>query len=1150
MRIDDRLPLAAYRLTTFAMALLAATALTAAPARADGGNGGGGGGNPGGTGATGFTGSTGGNANNFLGGGGGGGGGNGNGAGAATVTNTGALTGGLGGSGGSFTGGGGNSGAGGGGGGGGYEAIVTGSGTSSNSGAITGGNGGNAGNGGGLGNGGNGGTGGVGVQFTSSGATFTNTGTVTGGAGGSGGTGALPGSGGVGGDAISGSGLTIVNRGTITSGNGGVNGNGTTNVAGNAITGSNLTVINSGTIAIGSGTVVNTVTFTGGTNVLELQAGSTIIGNVIAFSTADTLALGGSTNATFNTTQIGPGPGEQYRVFGVFQKTGTSTWTLTGTPGQTTSWAINLGTLAVANVTSLGGGTLTLNGGTLQALGVLTLTDPVAIASGGGTFDTNGNAMVVSTTITGSGGLTKIGNGILTFQTTQSYTGGTTINAGTLELDTVGGSLPTGGALTVNGGLFDMSQIATGQSVGALAGTGGQISLGANNLTTNSSASTTLATQITGTGALIKQGTGTLTLTGNNLYSGGTQIQGGLINFSALNNFGTGNITLNGGGLQWASGNTLDVSSRLVLGSGGGTFDTNGNNVTFASGLSGSGGLTKQGSGLLNLTGNNTYTGATSVNAGTLAVNGSITSSVTVGPSGTLGGTGTITGTVTTQGTLAPGNSIGTLNITGSFVQAAGSTYQVEANAAGQSDRIAVTGTAAIQGGTVQVLAQPGTYATSTTYTILSTTGGRTGAYSGVTSNFAFLTPTLSYDANNVFLTLALLGTGGTGFLMSAFTPNQKAVATALNQSFANASGDYLTVINGLASLTAFQGPAALTALSGEQYADFGTMNVNNAALFMGAIGQQMAIARGTTASGGQRASLAQACDVAACDGVSPFSAWASGLGGVGSVSGDYNASTATYNFGGAAVGIDYRIDPRFLVGLATTYTSGNLWVNGFPGKGWTNNVGVAAYGSFTQDGFYADLLGGYGWYNNQMLRQIVIPGLQPRTANGSTNANQALGQVETGYRIPIYAPASATLAPFGRLQASSVTQNAFSENGAQSLSLNVAQQTTNSLRTLFGIDLAGVLPVSSERTVDIGLRLGWQHEFASTQRPITAALSGAPFAGFTVYGATPQPDAAVVSFRAATSVADAVQLYLRYDGEIGSGTDNHAFNLGVRLSW
>ena len=56
----------------------------------------------------------------------------------------------------------------------------------------------------------------------------------------------------------------------------------------------------------------------------------------------------------------------------------------------------------------------------------------------------------------------------------------------------------------------------------------------------------------------------------------------------------------------------------------------------------------------------------------------------------------------------------------------------------------------------MQVLAQPGNYGNSTTYTILRATGGVSGTYSGVTSNFAFLTPTLSYDANDVFLTLSL----------------------------------------------------------------------------------------------------------------------------------------------------------------------------------------------------------------------------------------------------------------------------------------------------------------------------------------------------------------------------------------------------------
>jgi uncharacterized protein with beta-barrel porin domain len=59
-----------------------------------------------------------------------------------------------------------------------------------------------------------------------------------------------------------------------------------------------------------------------------------------------------------------------------------------------------------------------------------------------------------------------------------------------------------------------------------------------------------------------------------------------------------------------------------------------------------------------------------------------------------------------------------------------------------------------------------------------------------------------------------------------------------------------------------------------------------------------------------------------------------------------------------------------------------------------------------------------------------------------------------------------------------------------------------------------------------------------------------APSASFIVHGATPQRDAAVIGFQFSTNVAAATQIFLRYDGDIGSGTDNHALNLGVRLSW
>jgi uncharacterized protein with beta-barrel porin domain len=74
--------------------------------------------------------------------------------------------------------------------------------------------------------------------------------------------------------------------------------------------------------------------------------------------------------------------------------------------------------------------------------------------------------------------------------------------------------------------------------------------------------------------------------------------------------------------------------------------------------------------------------------------------------------------------------------------------------------------------------------------------------------------------------------------------------------------------------------------------------------------------------------------------------------------------------------------------------------------------------------------------------------------------------------------------------------------------------------------------------------------EYADTGRPITGALTGAPSNGFTVYGATPQRDSMLIAFSAGTAITMTSQIYLRYQGEIASGSDNHTFNLGVRLVW
>ncbi len=125
---------------------------------------------------------------------------------------------------------------------------------------------------------------------------------------------------------------------------------------------------------------------------------------------------------------------------------------------------------------------------------------------------------------------------------------------------------------------------------------------------------------------------------------------------------------------------------------------------------------------------------------------------------------------------------------------------------------------ATLSGGTVNVLAQNGTYSPSTKYTILTTTNsnGLSGTFDKVTSNLAFFKPTLSYDATDVFLTLDLLnngGGGGLGFSSVAQTRNQIAVATALD-----ASPVTDPLVKALFNQTADGARQAFDALSGEVF--------------------------------------------------------------------------------------------------------------------------------------------------------------------------------------------------------------------------------------------------------------------------------------------------------------------------------------------
>jgi fibronectin-binding autotransporter adhesin len=166
-------------------------------------------------------------------------------------------------------------------------------------------------------------------------------------------------------------------------------------------------------------------------------------------------------------------------------------------------------------------------------------------------------------------------------------------------------------------------------------------------------------------------------LSGQSTYTGATAVNVGTLQAGAVNAFSPSSAfsVVSGAVLNLAGFNqtigSLAGAGAVTLGSATLTTGNDNTSSTFSGVISGTGGLTKIGNGILTLTGSNASTGATTVNAGGLVVNGRVASNVTVN-GGVVSGIGSLGGLVTNGGVLAPGNSIGTLTINGNFSQNGG----------------------------------------------------------------------------------------------------------------------------------------------------------------------------------------------------------------------------------------------------------------------------------------------------------------------------------------------------------------------------------------------------------------------------------------------------------------------------------------------
>ncbi len=257
------------------------------------------------------------------------------------------------------------------------------------------------------------------------------------------------------------------------------------------------------------------------------------------------------------------------------------------------------------------------------------------IRGGSALLNLNGHSLTKAGTneVRIAGGMVNAGSiivnqGIFTLEGSTSTDVGTniTVNSNTiLQFSAASGTIA--GPIVLNG---------TGVTVNDATAAAGTSTVVANitlqgNATFNGPATSNLIlsgmlTESGGARSITKTGTSTLTL-GNtstltpNSYSGGTNMNGGVVNFAALSSLGTGPLLFNGGTLQYGSGVTDDVSILPIsLNVSGGTIDSNFNTISLAHNIIGAGGLTLKGNGIITLSGTNTYAGPTTIQNGTVVL--------------------------------------------------------------------------------------------------------------------------------------------------------------------------------------------------------------------------------------------------------------------------------------------------------------------------------------------------------------------------------------------------------------------------------------------------------------------------------------------------------------------------------------------------
>jgi uncharacterized protein with beta-barrel porin domain len=484
---------------------------------------------------------------------------------------------------------------------------------------------------------------------------------------------------------------------------------------------------------------------------------------------------------------------------------------------------------------------------------------------------------------------------------------------------------------------------------------------------------------------------------------------------------------------------------------------------------------------------------------------------------------------VESGGTLAPGNgSAGTvLSINGSLAFASGAFYLVQVSPSAASSTT-VTGAADLGGATVQAVFAPGSYV-SKTYTILSASGGVSGTFAsgivntGLSSN---VHNSLSYDANNVYLNLAL------DFAIAPkLNINQRNVGNGLTNSF-NRNG-------GIPGVYASLSAGGLTLASGELATRLQQTTFEAMGQFVGLLADRDL----TDCVAADKRGKPLPCPAR-------WSVWASGFGGSQTSSGNtaLGSHDATSRVAGTAVGADFRFSADTLAGFALAGGGTNFSVDGL-GSGRSDLFQAGAYLRHVRGPVYLSAVLAYGWQDVTTDRTVNISGMDRLRAEFRANAWS--GRAESGYRFALPALGGVGITPYAAGQFTTVALPSYAEavlGGSNAFALNYDGKTVTDARAELGVRTDKVFAAGNGDLTLRG-RLAWQHDF-NPNRTISATFQALPDASFVVNGAAQASDAALVTASLQQTWRNGWSVAASFDGAFSTVTRGYAGKGVLRYAW